>query len=65
MDCSGATSIGICLQDPTISGEMSARVFAATIPREVEYRGRRRRSTEWSIVANIRPQPAGDRLAFR
>ena len=35
-----------------------------TITGEVEYSRWRRRPAEWSIVANIRPQSAGDRLAF-
>src|SRR5690349_1232590 len=43
---------------------MPARMLTTPITREVEYCGRRRHPTEWSIIANIRPQSAGDRLAF-
>ena len=40
-------------------------MLASSITGEVEYSGWRHRPAEWSIVANIRPQSAGDRLAFR
>jgi hypothetical protein len=56
-------SVGIRLQDPAISNEMTLRVLATPVARVVEDRRRRRRSAERSVVADIGPQPPGDRLA--
>ena len=47
--------IGIRLQDAGISGQMLLRMFAATVRRVVEYRRRRCRSAERSVVAYVRP----------
>src|SRR5205814_9051836 len=56
--------IGIGLQDAGISGEVMCGVFTLAIARVEEYRCWRSRAGEGSIIAHIRPYPAGDRFAF-
>ena len=58
-------AIGVGLQDPGIAGEMPLGMLAAAVARIVEQHRRRPASpAERAVVADIGPEPAGDRLAL-
>ncbi len=57
-------AIGVGLQHACPSGQMTLRVFAATVGRVVEHRRRRRRPGERPVIADIGPTSTGVALAL-
>ena len=55
--------IGVGLQDAGIAGQVPVRVLGGPVPRVAEHRRRGCRPAEGPVVADIGPDPAGDRLA--